>query len=139
MLNARSIARMVPFCALLSAVLAAQPVVADSPAAIVAVAKHDKDNDKTLDLAEVKSAASAHFSKLDKDGDGTLDAKELKGLVGPTTLKNADLDKDGTLSKDEYMALVQKLFDQADVDHDGNLDAQELSSKAGVRLRHLID
>lgn len=36
------------------------------------------------------------------------------------------------------MALVQKLFDQADVDPDGSLDAQELSSKAGVRLRHLI-
>ena len=70
---------------------------------------------------------------------GTLDANELKGVIGPTTLKNTDLDKDGTLSKDEYLALVQKLFDQADVDHDGSLNAKELSSKAGVRLRHLID
>ena len=139
MLNARSIARIAPFCAFFSVFLAAQSVLADSPAATAAVAKYDKDDDKTLDLAEVKAAASAHFSKLDKDGDGTLDAKELKGIVGPTTLKSADLDKDGTLSRDEYMALVQKLFDQADVDHDGSLDSQELSSKAGVRLRHLID
>lgn len=139
MLNAHSIVRIVPLCALLSAVLAAEPVLADSPAATAVVAEYDKDNDKTLDLAEVKSAASAHFSKLDKDGDGTLDANELKGLVRPATLKSADPDKDGTLSQDEYMALVQKLFDQADVDHDGSLDARELSSKAGTRLRHLID
>ena len=70
MLNARSIARMVTFCVLWSAALAAQPVLADPPAATATVAKYDKDHDKTLDLAEVKSAASAHFSKLDKDGDG---------------------------------------------------------------------
>ena len=75
MLNARSIARMMPFCALLSAVSATQSVLADSPAATATVSKYDKDHDKTLDLAEVKAAASAHFSKLDKDGDGTLDAK----------------------------------------------------------------
>ena len=36
-----------------------------------------KDSDKTLDLAEVKAAAAAHFDKLNKDSDDTLDAKEL--------------------------------------------------------------
>ena len=36
------------------------------------VSKYDKDSDQTLDLAEVKAAASAHFDKLDKDADGTL-------------------------------------------------------------------
>ncbi len=41
------------------------------PAAIVS--KYDTDNDKSLDLAEVKAAASAHFDKLNKDGDTTLE------------------------------------------------------------------
>jgi hypothetical protein len=33
----------------------------------------DTDYDGTLDLAEVKKAASALFTKLDRDRDGTLD------------------------------------------------------------------
>ena len=33
----------------------------------------DTDSDGTLDLAEVKKAASAVFAKLDRDHDGTLD------------------------------------------------------------------
>jgi EF hand len=67
--------------------------------------------DQTLDVAEVNTAASARFER----------------------------DHDGTLSKDEYLDLVQKLFKQADTDHDGTLDAKELRSKAGQRLRRLID
>ena len=35
----------------------------------------------TLDLAEVKKAASALFAKLDRDHDGTLDKRELAGQV----------------------------------------------------------
>jgi hypothetical protein len=35
-----------------------------------------------LDLAEVKTAAAAHFDKLEKDSDGTLDANEVKGVMG---------------------------------------------------------
>ncbi len=37
----------------------------------------DTDNDGTLDLAEVKKAASALFARLDRDHDGTLDKHEL--------------------------------------------------------------
>src|SRR5262245_50036836 len=39
----------------------------------------DTDSDGTLDLAEVKKAASALFAKLDHDHDGTLDRRELAG------------------------------------------------------------
>jgi Ca2+-binding EF-hand superfamily protein len=41
----------------------------------------DTDNDGTLDLAEVKKAASALFAKLDRDHDGTLDKRELAGRL----------------------------------------------------------
>ena len=139
MSNSRSIAGLISVCAVLGSALATAPSVrADSPAAAAAIAKYDKDNDKTLDLAEVKSAAAMRFATLDKDGDGTLDSKELRGLVGPMAFKSADTDHDGTLSQDEYMALVQKVFEQADTDHDGTLDATELSSKSGQRLLRLI-
>src|SRR5580658_6113066 len=67
------------------------------------VAKYDKDSDQTLDLAEVKAAAGAHFDKLDKDADGTLDSKEVKRVIGAKTFKTADPDNDSTLSKDEYL------------------------------------
>jgi Ca2+-binding EF-hand superfamily protein len=103
------------------------------------VGKYDKDSDQTLDLAEVKAAASAHFDKLDKDKDGTLDSKEVVGVIGQKTFKAADPDNDGTLTKDEYLALVEKLFNKADVDHDGTLSAQELKSKTAHALKRLID
>ena len=111
---------------------------ATEPSAAV-VAKYDKDGDKTLDWNEVQAAASARFDKLNKDNDGTLDAQEVKGVIGPATFKEADPDNDGTLSKTEYLDLVKKLFKKADADGDGTLDAKELSSKAGRRLKLLID
>jgi Ca2+-binding EF-hand superfamily protein len=98
----------------------------------------DKDKDGTLDLAEVKDAASALFDKLEKDKDGTLDAKEAGRRMGEKEFKEADPDNDGTLSKDEYLGLVVKLFHAADTDKDGTLDAKELNSKPGIALLHLI-
>jgi Ca2+-binding EF-hand superfamily protein len=95
------------------------------------------DNDNTLDLAEVKAAASAKFDALNKDTDGTLDAKEVEGIIGAKTFKAADPDNDGTLTKDEHLALVEKLFKMADVDHDGTLSVQELRSKAARTLKGL--
>jgi Ca2+-binding EF-hand superfamily protein len=103
------------------------------------VTKYDKDNDKTLDLDEVKAAAAAHFDKLNKDSDNTLEAKEVKGVIGPKAFKAADTDHDGTISKDEYLALVEKLFKRADTDHDGKLSAAELKSSNGRALKRLID
>jgi hypothetical protein len=126
------------FNSLVAAGLVMSSANAATPAAAV-VAKYDKDNDKTLDLAEVKAAAAAHFDQLNKDSDNTLDANEVKGVIGARTFKAADPDNDGTLDKDEYLALVAKLFDKADVDHDGTIDAKELASKSGHALRRLID
>jgi Ca2+-binding EF-hand superfamily protein len=103
-----------------------------------AIAAFDKDHDGTLDLAEVKDAASALFDKLEKDKDGTLDAKEVGRRIGKKEFKEADPDNDGTLSKDEYLALVEKLFNAADANKDGTLDAKELRSKPGRALLRLI-
>jgi hypothetical protein len=62
------------------------------------------NKDMTLDLAEVKTAASAHFDKLNQDGDSTLEAAEVKGVIGTKLFNLADPDHDGTISKDEYLA-----------------------------------
>jgi hypothetical protein len=122
----------------LGAALSGPNATAAEPSSAV-VAKYDKDSDKTLDWNEVQSAAGARFDRLNKDNDGTLDAKEVRGIIGPATFKAADPDNDGTLSKSEYLDLVKKLFNQADADKDGTLDAKELSSKAGRRVKLLID
>ena len=123
---------------LLGTAFGRQHATATEPSAAV-VAKYDTDSDKTLDWAEVQTAASARFDSLNKDADTTLDNRELKGIVGEAAFKAADSDHDGTLSKAEYLALVNRLFKQADANHDGTLDAQELGSKAGRKLELLID
>jgi EF hand len=129
----------ITLCALLGAAALAQHFSAAATPASGVVAQYDTDKDQTLDLDEVKVAASAHFDKLNKDADGTLDAQEVKGVIGPKTFKAADPDNDGTLTKDEYLALVEKLFKKADVDNDGTLSVKELKSKAARALKRLID
>jgi Ca2+-binding EF-hand superfamily protein len=98
----------------------------------------DTDNDGTLDLAEVKKAASAQFAKLDPDKDGTLDARELRGRLTAKELAAADPDHDGTLTLDEYLAVVEQRFNAANPDKDGTLDAKELQSPAGRALLRLL-
>ena len=98
----------------------------------------DTDNDGTVDLAEVKKAASAVFAKLDPDHDGTLDARELRGRLTAKELAAADPDHDGTLTQDEYLAVVEQRFKAADPDNDGTLDAKELASPAGRALLRLL-
>jgi Ca2+-binding EF-hand superfamily protein len=98
----------------------------------------DSDNDGTLDLAEVKSAASAMFTKLDPDRDGTLDARELRGRLSAKELAAADPDHDGTLTLNEYLAVVEQRFNAANPDNDGTLDAKELRSPAGRALLRLM-
>ena len=98
----------------------------------------DPDNDGTLDLSEVKNAASALFDKLDPDKDGTLDARELRGRLTKKELAAADPDHDGTLTKDEYFAVVEQRFSAANPDNDGTLDAKELRSPAGRALLRLM-
>src|SRR4030081_1046612 len=98
----------------------------------------DTDNDGTLDLAEVKKAASDLFAKLDRDHDGTLDKRELAGRMSAKELAAADPDHDGTLTADEYLAVVEQRFNAADPDRDGTLDAKELNSRAGRALLRLM-
>lgn len=103
-----------------------------------AVKMFDTDNDGTLDLAEVKKAASAMFAKLDPDRDGTLDARELRGRLSAKELAAADPDRDGTLSLDEYLSVVEQRFKRANPDKDGTLDAKELDTRAGRELVRLL-
>jgi Ca2+-binding EF-hand superfamily protein len=98
----------------------------------------DTDNDGTLDLAEVKKAASALFAKLDRDHDGTLDKRELAGRLSARELAAADPDHDGTLTADEYLAVVEQRFNAANPDKDGTLDAKELNTAAGRALLRLL-
>src|SRR5258705_13622299 len=98
----------------------------------------DTDNDGTLDLAEVKKAASALSAKLDPDHGGTLDARELRGRLSAKELAAADPDHDGTLTLDEYLAVVEQRFNAANPDKDGTLDAKELRSPAGRALLRLM-
>jgi len=103
-----------------------------------AVKMFDTDNDGTLDLAEVKKAASNLFAKLDRDHDGTLDKRELAGRLSARELAAADPDHDGTLTVDEYLAVVERRFNAANPDKDGTLDAKELNSRAGKALLRLL-
>jgi len=98
----------------------------------------DPDHDGTLDLGEVKSAASAMFAKLDPDHDNTLDARELRGRLSAKELAAADPDHDGTLTLNEYLAVVEQRFNAANPDNDGTLDAKELKSPAGRALLRLM-
>jgi len=103
-----------------------------------AVKMFDTDNDGTLDLAEVKKAASNLFAKLDRDHDGTLDKRELAGRLSAKEFAAADPDRDGTLTLDEYLAVVERRFNAANPDKDGTLDAKELNSRAGKALLRLL-
>jgi hypothetical protein len=102
------------------------------------VKTYDTDNDKTLDIAEVKAAAGAAFDKLEKDNDGTVDRKEIGRRLSTKEFAAADPDHDKTLTKEEYLAVVEKLFKAADTDNDGTLSAKELHSKSGRALLRLM-
>lgn len=114
-----------------------QPVFA-APRQRAPIQMFDTDNDGTLDLAEVKKAASALFARLDRDHDGTLDKRELAGRLSPKEFAAADPDHDGTLTEDEYLAAVEQRFNAANPDKDGTLDAKELSTSAGRALLRLL-
>ena len=98
----------------------------------------DLDADGTLDLAEVKKAATDFFGRLDPDHDGSLDRRELAGRLSARELAAADPDHDGTLKLDEYLAVVEKRFNAANRDADGTLDAKELRTQAGHALLRLL-
>jgi len=109
------------------------PAVHAGPAQMIKAL--DSDSDGTLDLAEVKKAATAKFEKVNSDKDGTLDAKEAKAVgIAAKALKAADPDQDGTLDLNEFLAVVEARFKAADPDKDGTVSAAELKTKAGKAL-----
>src|SRR5712672_1242929 len=131
------ISRRVFVLALAAATLSgSQPALAASPANPIKM--FDTDSDGTLDVAEVKKAASALFAKLDRDHDGTLDKHELAGRLSPKEFAAADPDHDGTLTAVEYLAVVEQRFNAANPDKDGTLDAKELNTSAGRALLRLL-
>ena len=132
MMSCRSLMRM----AVAATLVTALPVLAASAAD--AIKLFDTDKDGTLDLAEVRKAASSLFAKLDRDHDGTLDKRELAGRLSAGELVAADPDHDGTLTLDEYLAVVERRFNAANPDKDGTLDAKELNGRAGKALLRLL-
>ena len=64
-----------------------------------AIKMFDTDADGTLDLEEVKKAASALFARLDRDHDGTLDRRELAGRLNAREFAAADPDHDGSIHR----------------------------------------
>ena len=99
---------------------------------------YDIDKDGTLDLAEVKSAAAAHFDELSPDGDDKLDPKEAAPALSADAFRKADTDGDGTVNKAEYLAYVERTFLRANPDRDDTLDRRELRTAAGRDLLHLL-
>lgn len=122
----------------LAAALAGASLPAFAASRVNPIKMFDTDNDGTLDLAEVKKAASNLFAKLDRDHDGTLDKRELAGRLTAGELDAADPDHDGTLTAEEYLAVVEQRFKAADPDKDGTLDAKELNTRAGQALLRLL-
>ena len=133
MISRRSIVLTLTAAALAGASLPALAASRANP-----IKMFDTDNDATLDMAEVKKAASALFAKLDRDHDGTLDKRELAGRLSAKELAAADPDHDGTLTLDEYLAVVEQRFNAANPDKDGTLDAKELNTRAGQALLRLM-
>lgn len=98
----------------------------------------DIDKDGTLDLAEVKSAAAAHFDQLNPDADDSLDPREAAPVLQGDAFRQADTNGDGKINKAEYLAYVERMFTSANPDKDGTLDRAELASPAGQALLKLL-
>ena len=105
------------------------------PASFAAI---DADRDGTLDLQEVKDAASALFDEMDTDHDGSLSTRELRRRLSAADLHSTDGRGPATLTKDEFLGIVEKRFKAADADGDGTLSPAEFNSKAGLALRRLL-
>lgn len=105
---------------------------------LVPFAVIDTDHNGTLELTEVKKAATALFNTLDTNHRGTLSRRELRGRMNAFEFWAADLDNDRRLTKDGYLALVEQRFMVADRDNDGTLTAAEFYSRAGSPLRRLV-
>jgi len=98
----------------------------------------DIDKDGTLDLAEAKSAAAAHYDELDPKLDDSMDERQAAPALRGAAFHQADANHDGKISKAEYLAYVERRFRAANHDRDGTLDRKELNSATGRALLQLL-
>ena len=122
--------RILASAAVAAVAFAASPVAAQVSGADV-LKKLNKDNDQTLELAEVMDAGVKVFQAINPDGDTTLESGETKGRLTENDWKRFNKDGDQTLEMDEWLSILRARFEAANPDKDGSLDAKELDSKAG--------
>ena len=133
-----SFSLLVAASALLGPALSA-PVLAQAAMGPEAfIKKWDPDKDGTLDMTEVKNAASAHFRTVDRDKDGKLSQKDVDGMITETDFKKFNPDGDKTLEENEYLNLVEARFNAANPDGDKTIEADELTTAAGKSLMSLL-
>lgn len=97
----------------------------------------DSGKNGTLDLNEVKMAASARFKAFDADKDGKLTRQDVNAILTDADFDKANPDNDTTLEENEYLVLVQQHFTAADANKDGAVDAKELSSEGQAVMEFL--
>ena len=98
----------------------------------------DINHDGSIDSAEAKSAAAAHYDGLDPALDDHLSPQQAAPVLSAEEFSRADTGKDGHLTKAEYLAVVLQRFKAADTNKDGKLTRTELNTKAGQSLLKLM-
>lgn len=116
----------------------AAPVLAQTSNGAAAIKSINKDNDDTLELAEVINAGVKTFEAINPDGDTTLESGETQGRLTAADWKKANTDGDETLEMDEWLKILRARFKAADKNKDGKLTAAELDSKPGQGVLVMI-
>jgi hypothetical protein len=96
------------------------------------------DQDQTLEIPEVITAAAAMFNAIYPDHDLTLEAAETKHILTAEEWKQFNADGDSTLELDEWLAIARARFKAADIGGTGKLTATELDTPAGQSLVRMI-
>jgi hypothetical protein len=129
-LLAAVVAPLTAFC--LSIGLVGSPASAMSGTEVLKKMNHDQD--QTLEIPEVITAATATFNKINPDHDMTLEAAETKHILTAEEWKQFNVDGDSTLELDEWLAIARARFKAADTASTGKLTAAELDTPAGQSL-----
>lgn len=131
--------RIVAGAAVAVLALAAAPAFAQTKmSGAEVIKKYNKDNDQTLELAEVINLGVKLFEEINPDGDTTLESNETTGRITEKDWKQANKDGDKTLEMDEWLSILRKRFNKANPDKDGSLDAAELDTPAGQQVLLMI-
>lgn len=131
--------RLAAGAALAAIALTATPAFAQSKmSGADIIKKYNKDNDQTLELAEVINLGVKLFQEINPDGDTTLESNETAGRITEKDWQRANKDGDKTLEMDEWLSILRKRFAKANPDKDGSLDAAELDTPAGQAVVVMI-